>query len=73
MTDIAGLSEPFDHGGSRPFSQGHSLYPRPKTPFRRIDEDLTRVLQTFKSEVKNIAKKKGFEGDSLWQWQFDEE
>ncbi len=41
--------------------------------FQRIDEDLTRVLQTFKSEVKNIAKKKGFEGDSLWQWQFDEE
>ena len=41
--------------------------------FQRIDEDLVRVLQTFKSEVKNIAKKKGFEGDSLWQWQFDEE
>lgn len=41
--------------------------------FQRIDEDLVRVLQTFKAEVKNIAKKKGFEGDSLWQWQFDEE
>ncbi len=41
--------------------------------FQRIDEDLVRVLQTFKAEVKNIAKKKGFEGGSLWQWQFDEE
>lgn len=41
--------------------------------FQRIDEDLVRVLQTFKAEVKNIAKKKGFRGESLWQWQYDEE
>jgi hypothetical protein len=41
--------------------------------FQRIDEDVLRVVQSFKSEVKNLAKKKGFEGDSLWQWQFDNE
>jgi hypothetical protein len=41
--------------------------------FQRIDEDVLRVVQSFKSEVKNLAKKKGFEGDTLWQWQFDDE
>jgi hypothetical protein len=41
--------------------------------FQRIDEDVLRVVQSFKAEVKNLAKKKGFEGDSLWQWQFDDE
>lgn len=41
--------------------------------FQRIDEDVLRVVQSFKSEVKNLAKKKGFEGDSLWQWQYDDE
>jgi hypothetical protein len=41
--------------------------------FQRLDEDVLRVVQSFKSEVKNLAKKKGFEGDSLWQWQFDDE
>ena len=41
--------------------------------FQRIDEDVLRVVQSFKSEIKNLAKRKGFEGDSLWQWQFDDE
>jgi hypothetical protein len=41
--------------------------------FQRIDEDVLRVVQSFKTEVKNLAKKKGFEGDSFWQWQFDDE
>jgi hypothetical protein len=41
--------------------------------FQRLDEDVLRVVQSFKSEVKNLAKKKGFEGDTLWQWQFDDE
>jgi hypothetical protein len=41
--------------------------------FQRIDEDVLRVVQSFKAEVKNLAKKKGFEGDSLWQWQYDDE
>jgi hypothetical protein len=41
--------------------------------FRRLDEDLLRVVQSYKSEVKNLAKKKGLSGDSLWQWAYDEE
>jgi hypothetical protein len=41
--------------------------------FQRIDEDVLRVVQSLKSEVKNLAKKCGFEGDSLWQWQYDDE
>jgi hypothetical protein len=40
--------------------------------FQRLDEDVLRVVQSLKSEVKNLAKKKGFEGDSLWQWQYDD-
>jgi len=41
--------------------------------FKRLDDDLLRVLQSFKSEVKNLAKKKGLDEDPLWQWQYDEE
>jgi len=41
--------------------------------FQRIDEDVLRVVQSLKTEVKNLAKKKGFKDDSLWQWQFDDE
>jgi hypothetical protein len=41
--------------------------------FQRIDEDVLRVVQSLKSEVKNLGKKSGFQGDSLWQWQFDDE
>jgi hypothetical protein len=41
--------------------------------FKRLDDDLLRVLQSFKSEVKNLAKKKGVNEDPLWQWQYDEE
>jgi REP element-mobilizing transposase RayT len=41
--------------------------------FQRIDEDVLRVIQSLKAEVKTLARKKGFEGDSLWQWQFDDE
>jgi len=40
--------------------------------FQRIDEDVTRVVQSLKAEVKNLAKKKGFTGDSLWQWNYDD-
>ncbi len=39
--------------------------------FQRIDEDVTRVVQSLKAEVRNLAKKKGFMGDSLWQWNYD--
>ncbi len=41
--------------------------------FKRLDDDLLRVLQSFKSEVKNLGKKKGLQEDPLWQWQYDEE
>lgn len=41
--------------------------------FQKLDEDVLRVVQSFKSEVKNLARKKGFEGDSLWQWNYEEE
>jgi hypothetical protein len=40
--------------------------------FQRLDEDLSRVVQSFKSEVKNLARKKGFEGEALWQWDYEE-
>ncbi len=40
--------------------------------FKRLDDDLLRVLQSFKSEMKNLAKKKGLHEDPLWQWQYDE-
>jgi hypothetical protein len=40
--------------------------------FQRIDEDVTRVVQSLKTEVKNLAKKKGFSEDSLWQWNYDD-
>lgn len=40
--------------------------------FQRLDEDLLRVLQSYKSEVKNLAKRKGFPDDNLWQWNYVE-
>ncbi len=55
---------------------GSAIYPdrvELTLDFQRLDEDVLRVIQSFKSEVKNLAKKKGFEGDSLWQWQYDDE
>jgi len=41
--------------------------------FQRLDEDVLRVVQSFKSEVKNLAKKKGFPGESLWQWNYEDQ
>ncbi len=41
--------------------------------FKRLDDDLLRVLQSFKSEVKTLGKKKGLKEDLLWQWQYEEE
>jgi len=40
--------------------------------FNRLDEDLLRVLQSYKSEVRNLLKKKGFSGEHLWQWNYEE-
>jgi len=41
--------------------------------FQRLDEDVLRVVQSFKSEVKNLAKNKKFPGDSLWQWNYEDQ
>jgi REP element-mobilizing transposase RayT len=38
----------------------------------RLDEDLARIVQSFKSEVKNLAKKEGFTQHDLWQWTHEE-
>lgn len=38
----------------------------------RLDEDLPRILQSFKSEVKGLAKKEGHTLHTLWQWSYDE-
>lgn len=40
--------------------------------FQRLDEDVLRVVQSFKSEVRNLAQKKGLAGGSLWQWNYDD-
>jgi len=40
--------------------------------FSRLDEDVLRVAQSFKSEVKNLAKKKGITEDPLWQWNYED-
>jgi hypothetical protein len=40
--------------------------------FQRLDEDVLRVLQSFKTEIKNLAKKKGFAEDQLWQWNYED-
>jgi hypothetical protein len=38
----------------------------------RLDEDLLRIIQSFKSEVKGLAKKEGYALQSLWQWAYQE-
>jgi hypothetical protein len=38
----------------------------------RLDEDLPRIVQSFKSEVKGLAKKDGFSLHTLWQWTYEE-
>ena len=53
----------------------HSLFPNRVEmllDFQRLDEDVPRVVQSFKSEVKNLAKKKGLADDSLWQWNYED-
>lgn len=39
-----------------------------KLDFSRLDEDVQRVVQSFKSEVKNLARRKNLSGENLWQW-----
>lgn len=53
----------------------HSVYPdrvELVLDLRRLDEDLSRIVQSFKSEVKDLAKKAGFTQHSLWQWSYEE-
>lgn len=38
----------------------------------RLDEDLLRIVQSFKSEVKGLAKKEGYSHQALWQWSYEE-
>jgi hypothetical protein len=54
----------------------HSIYPdrvEMVLDLQRLDEDLPRILQSFKSEVKGLAKKEGFSLHTLWQWTYEEE
>jgi REP element-mobilizing transposase RayT len=53
----------------------HSVHPdrvEMVLDLHRLDEDLVRIVQTFKSEVRNLAKKDGFTQHSLWQWTYEE-
>lgn len=40
--------------------------------FRRLDEDLNRVVQSFKSEVRSLARKMHPIGDVFWRWTYEE-
>lgn len=39
---------------------------------QRLDEDIPRIIQSLKGEIKTLAQKEGFSRDSLWQWNYDE-
>ena len=41
--------------------------------FHRLDEDVLRVLQSLKNEVKKLAARKGFTEASLWQWNYEDQ
>jgi hypothetical protein len=41
--------------------------------FHRLDEDLQRVLQSLKSEVRSLARRKNLPSENLWQWGHKEE
>jgi hypothetical protein len=38
----------------------------------RLDEDLVRIVQTLKAEIKALARKDGYREDYVWQWGFEE-
>ncbi len=40
--------------------------------FQRLDEDMLRVVQSFKSEVKYLAQKKRLNSAHFWQWTYEE-
>jgi len=41
--------------------------------FSRLDEDVLRVVQSFKSQVKTLARRKNLSGENLWQWGYKED
>ncbi len=54
----------------------HVIYPNRVElllDFQKLDEDVLRVVQSFKAEVKTLAKKKGFSEENLWQWNYEDE
>ena len=38
----------------------------------RLDEDLPRIVQSFKTEARVLARKNGFDFPSLWEWSYEE-
>jgi hypothetical protein len=38
----------------------------------RLDEDLVRIVQALKAEIKALARKDGYREDYFWQWGFEE-
>jgi hypothetical protein len=38
----------------------------------RLDEDLVRIVQTLKADIKALARKDGYPEDYFWQWGFEE-
>ena len=40
--------------------------------FNRLDEDVSRVVLSFKSEVRNLARRKALSKDYLWNWGYEE-
>lgn len=40
--------------------------------FSRCDEDVTRVVQSYKTEVRKLASHAGFEGQHFWQREYEE-
>ncbi len=39
---------------------------------QRLDEDLARIVQSFKNETKILLKKSGLDRENFWQWGYEE-
>ncbi len=53
----------------------HEIYPdrvEMTLDFQHLDEDLLRVVQSFKAEVRNLARKKHLNAEDFWQWTYEE-
>ena len=40
--------------------------------FSRCDEDVSRVVQSYKTEVRKLAAREGFQGGHFWQREYSE-